>query len=326
MIIVRCPLRISLGGGGTDLESYYSKKEGFLVAGAINKYIYVAIHRTFEDEIIAKYSQLEKTNNYKNLKHPIIKSVLELYAKDLKNIEITSFADIPSGTGLGSSSAFTNALIKAIHSVKFDDINNEKLAEKSCFVEIEKLNEPIGKQDQYITALGGVREFTFKKDGSVINNLVYKDIDDFHEFSSSLVMVYTGSTRSASHILSDQKSKSEAMDSKMLENLDKTKELGRVSLDLIQKKNFSEYGKIMHEHWMNKKKRSPGMTSKKIDNLYDYGIACGANGGKVIGAGGGGFILFQTEDKNHLVTKLRESNLRVLDFSFVSQGAEIVNL
>ncbi len=326
MIIARCPLRISLGGGGTDLESYYSEREGFLVAGAINKYIYVAIHRTFEDGIIAKYSEFEKTKDHKNLKHPIIQSVLELYAGDLKNLEITSFADIPGGTGLGSSSAFTNALIKAIHSVRFDDIDNEKLAEKSCHIEIEKLKEPIGKQDQYISALGGVREFTFKKDGSVVNNLVYNSIDDFHEFSSNLVMVYTGSTRSASKILSDQKTKTESLDSNMLDNLDKTKELGRISLELIQKKDFNEYGKIMHEHWMNKKKRSPGMTSKKIDDIYDFGRACGANGGKVIGAGGGGFILFQIEDKNNLIKKLRENNLRVVDFSFVSQGAEIINL
>lgn len=326
MIIARCPLRISLGGGGTDLESYYSKREGFLVAGAIDKYIYVAIHRTFEDEIIAKYSQFEKISNYKDIKHPIIKSVLELYASDIRNLEITSFADIPGGTGLGSSSAFTNALIKAMYSVKFDDIGNEELAEKSCYVEIEKLNEPIGKQDQYITALGGVREFTFKQDGSVTNSLVYNDIDDFHEFSSSLVMVYTGSTRSASKILSDQKIKSESMDSEMLNNLDRTKELGRLSLELIQNKDFKGYGKIMHEHWMNKKQRSPGMTSKEIDEIYEYGLASGANGGKVIGAGGGGFILFQTEDKSQLVKKLRESNLRVVDFSFVSQGAEIINL
>lgn len=326
MIIARCPLRISLGGGGTDLESYYSKREGFLVAGAINKYIYVAIHRTFGEEIIAKYSQYEITDSHTKLKHPIIKSVLELYAKDLKNLEITSFADIPGGTGLGSSSAFTNALIKAICSSKFDDISNEKLAERSCYIEIEKLQEPIGKQDQYITALGGVREFTFKKNGDVVNKLVYKNIEDFQEFSSSLVMVYTGTIRSASKILSDQKTKSEAMDDEMMKNLDKTKELGKLSLQLIQNKEFNQYGEAMHEHWVNKKKRSPGMTTQKIDELYEFGIASGANGGKVIGAGGGGFILFQTDDRTNLVKKLKDNSCRVVDFSFVSQGTEIINL
>jgi D-glycero-alpha-D-manno-heptose-7-phosphate kinase len=326
MIIARCPLRISLGGGGTDLKSYYSQREGFLVAGAINKYVYVAIHRTFEDEIIAKYSDYEKTNSFRNLKHPIIRTVLELYANDLNNLEITSFADIPGGTGLGSSSAFTNSLIKAIFATKVDDISNEKLAESSCYVEIEKLKEPIGKQDQFITALGGLRALTFKKDGSVKNKMIYKNIEDFDEFSSNLVMVFTGSTRSASKILSDQKIKSEAMDSEMLENLDKTKALGKLSLKLLQDKDFNEYGKVMHEHWVNKKKRSPGMTSKKIDELYEYGINSGANGGKVIGAGGGGFILFQTEDRNKLIKRLRKSNLRVVNFSFVNQGTEIINI
>lgn len=325
MIIVRCPLRISLGGGATDLSSYYSKREGFVIAGAINKYIYIAIHKTFEKNIIAKYSSLERVSEIQELKHPIIKSVLEVHGKDLEKLEITSFADIPGGTGLGSSSAFTNALIKGINNLSLDQIANEDLAKYSCNIEIDILKEPIGKQDQYITALGGIREFTFKKNGKVDHSLVYKNEDDYLELSSRLVLVFTGVTRKASNILNDQKVKSEIEDEEMLNNLDETKRLGKEASKMIKNKDFNKFGELLDAHWQNKKNRSDGMSSKKIEEIYELGMSNGANGGKVIGAGGGGFILFQTENKAALTDYLRNNNLRVVDFNFVSNGCEIIN-
>jgi len=325
MIIVRCPLRISLGGGATDLSSYYSKREGFVIAGAINKYIYIAIHKTFEKSIIAKYSSLERVSEIQELKHPIIKSVLEIHGKDLDKLEITSFADIPGGTGLGSSSAFTNALIKGINNLSLDQIANEDLARYSCNIEIDILKEPIGKQDQYITALGGIREFTFKKNGEVDHSLVYKNEDDYLELSSRLVLVFTGITRKASNILNDQKMKSEIEDEEMLNNLDETKRLGKKASKMIKNKDFNKFGELLDAHWQNKKNRSDGMSSKEIEEIYKLGMSNGANGGKVIGAGGGGFILFQTENKAALTEYLRDKNFRVVDFNFVSNGCEIIN-
>ena len=326
MIIVRCPLRISLGGGGTDLASYYKKREGFLVAGTINKYIYIAIHKTFDSQIIAKYSSVEKVNTFSEISHPIIKEVLKKYLPEINSIEITSFADIPSGTGLGSSSAFTNALIKGIHSFKMDQIDNQVLAEESCDIEINKLKEPIGKQDQYITALGGIRAFTFRKDESVNHSLVLDSENDYSLFSSNLVLVFTGKTRRASTLLKDQKDKSENNNEQMLKNLDDTKKLGKKSLHAIRSKNFDEFGSIMHEHWLNKKRRSKGMTDDHIDEIYKFGLSHGANGGKVIGAGGGGFLLFQTSERNKLVNQLSRRGYRIVDFNFVPSGCEIINL
>ena len=306
MIVVRSPLRLSLGGGGTDLKSYYSIEEGFLVAGAINKYVYVAILEPFINEIILKYSDIENVKNIKEIKHDIFREGLNLYEKDIKKIEITSFADIHAGTGLGSSSTFTNSFITALFARKNIFLNEEEIARKSCNLEIEILNEPIGKQDQYISAYGGIREFTFKKDESVEENLIFEDCNEYKEFSDNLVLVYTGTSRSASNILKDQKDKTENLNDEMLKNLNKTKEIGYLSKKLILSKHYEEYGRLMHEHWQNKKRRSKGMSNNLIDEIYDYGLRNGGNGGKVIGAGGGGFILFQSSDTQKLKTMLKK--------------------
>ena len=326
MIVARSPLRLSLGGGGTDLKSYYSIEEGYLVAGAINKYVYVAIHEPFINEIILKYSEIENVKNIKEIKHDIFREGLNLYEKDVKKIEITSFADIHAGTGLGSSSTFTNSLIAALFARKNIFLNKEEIARKSCNLEIEILNEPIGKQDQYISAYGGIREFTFKKDGSVKENLIFEDCTEYKEFSDNLVLVYTGTSRSASNILKDQKEKTENLNDEMLKNLNKTKEIGRLSKRLIISKHYEEYGRLMHEHWQNKKRRSKGMSNNQIDEIYNYGLRNGGNGGKVIGAGGGGFILFQSSDTQKLKTMLKKKSLQVVDFEFTNTGTEIIKL
>ena len=326
MIISRSPLRISLGGGGTDLESYYSKKGGYLIAGAIDKYVYTGIHKTFQNEILLKYSSFEKRQLIEKINHPIIKAVLQKYCPDIKNIEITSFADIPAGTGLGSSSSFTTALINGLMHMNLERLNCDELAEKACEIEIDILKEPIGKQDQYIASWGGIREFTFSKTGKVNNKLIYSTNDDYIDLKNNLLLIYTGKTRKASSILSDQKNKSKSVDSDMIKNLDKVKKMGKEFATFLKKKDFLSYGKLMDEHWQIKKKRSHAMTNKFIDDLYHFGIKNGANGGKVIGAGGGGFILFQTESPNKLRHEFTKKNIKAVDFNFVSAGTEIVTI
>ncbi len=326
MIISRSPLRISLGGGGTDLESYYSKRGGFLVSAAIDKYIYIGIHKIFPKGFIIKYSQFENTQEINSIKHPIIREVLKKYFSDGSNIEITSFADIPAGTGLGSSGSFTTALINGIFHMNLSKLTPDELAEKACEIEIDILEEPIGKQDQYITAWGGIREFTFHKNGEVTNKVMYENEDDYVDLRNNLVLVYTGKTRKASSILSEQKDKSERNDELMIKNLDKVKSMGFEFAELLASKDFKSYGKLMHEHWLLKKERSKSMTSSNIDELYNFGIKNGSNGGKVIGAGGGGFILFQTDNVNMLRRKFSENNIRVIDFNFANSGTEVINV
>lgn len=325
MILVKSPLRISLGGGGTDLESFYRNEDGYLVAGAINKYIYIAIHENFSDEIILKYSKFEQIKSLEQIEHPIFREAMRLYSPKKNNLEITSFADIPSGTGLGSSSTFTNALVLGLNEMNGVSLDSEQLAQASCNLEINILKEPIGKQDQYISSYGGIREFTFKQDGKVEQKLIYDKWNDVEELEDNLVLVFTGKTRSASKILKDQKEKSENTDIDMINNLKKTKKIGLLSKRLLLNKEYKEYGKLMHEHWLNKKKRSSGMSSKEIDDIYEYGLKNGANGGKVIGAGGGGFILFQSDQAPDLKTKLLDKKLNVIDFSFTNDGTEIIS-
>ena len=326
MIISRSPLRISLGGGGTDLESYYSKRGGFLVSAAIDKFIYIGIHRIFPDRFIIKYSKFENTKDVNSIKHPIIREVLKKYFPNGSNIEITSFADIPAGTGLGSSGSFTTALISGISYMSCIRLTPDQIAEKACEIEIDILKEPIGKQDQYISSWGGIREFTFEKDGKVTNKVLYENKDDYIDLRNNLVLVYTGKTRKASSILSEQKEKSEINHDVMIKNLDKVKAMGKEFSVLLKNKDFNNYGRLLNKHWILKKERSKAMSNNKIDDLYEFGLKNGSNGGKIIGAGGGGFILFQCDHQNILRKKFMEQGIRVIDFNFVSSGTEIINV
>ena len=326
MIIVRSPLRLSLGGGGTDLESYYGKKGGYLVAAAINKYIYIALHKTYNNNWIIKYSDTENPKTFNEIKHPIFRESLKTYSSFSEGLELTSFADIPSGTGLGSSSSFTTALIKGLQFLNLEAMSPDQLAEAACEIEIDTLKEPIGKQDQYIAAWGGIREFFFNKDGSVENNIIYKNVDDLIEVSNNFLLVYTGSTRKASKILVEQKNKSDHSDEVMLKNLDEVKNLGLKFCSFLKEKDFNSYGHLMQEHWSLKKERSPNMTSKEIDDIFNLGISNGANGGKLVGAGGGGFILFQTNQLNDLRRKFISNGLKVVDFNVSANGTEIIKV
>ena len=324
MIITRSPLRISLGGGGTDLPSYYRKHGGFLLAAAIDKYIYITVHRRFVDGFLLKYSQLEEVASVDEIRHPIIREALKLAGVQERNLEIASMADIPAGTGLGSSGSFTTALLKALHALRKNLVHPSELAEQACSIEIEKLREPIGKQDQYIAAYGGITCFEFLPDGRVQASPLNVSEQTLLELEDNLLLFFTGYARSASKILQEQHDKSTQADEAMLENLHFVKELGRQSQRALEANNLREFARLMDVHWQRKKERSSIMSNEFINNSYDVAMANGAAGGKLIGAGGGGFLMFYAEDKAHLRNAMRERGLTEVRFRFEPEGTKIL--
>jgi D-glycero-alpha-D-manno-heptose-7-phosphate kinase len=324
MIISRSPLRISLGGGGTDLPSYYKQFEGFLIAAAIDKYVYVTANKRFSKGIALKYSQMEEVQDVSDIKHPIIRESLMMMGVNEANLEITTLADIPSGTGLGSSGSFTTALLKTLSTIKRTNISPDSLAEMACDIEINRLGEPIGKQDQYIASFGGICCFTFHKDHSVtveplkIKNNTLMDLED------NLMLFFTGYSRSASSILKDQNTKSQESNAEMLNNLHFVKEMGLKSKAALEGGRLLEFGQLMHEHWEHKKSRSTGMTSEFIDHAYAKAIQFGAIGGKLVGAGGGGFLMFYASDKELLRKKMSELGLEEIRFQFDFEGTKVM--
>lgn len=324
MIITRSPLRVSLGGGGTDLASYYSVHGGFLVAAAIDKYVYITKHRTFQQEIIVKYSKMERVKNVDEIEHPIIREALKLTGVTDPHLELTSMADIPGGTGLGSSGSFTTALLRALHAFKKNIVSPAQLAEQACEIEIGRLGEPIGKQDQYIAAIGGITAFTFHPDGRVEYRPVRLAEETLYNLEDNLLLFFTGYSRSASAILKDQNDKSKQLDPAMLENLHFTKELGYKSLECLESGNLDEFARLMDLHWQRKKARSTGMSNAQINEWYDFAMQNGALGGKLIGAGGGGFLMFYATDKSKLRHAMRSKGLQEIRFRFDFEGSKVV--
>lgn len=324
MIITRSPLRISLGGGGTDLPSYYTKHEGFLIAAAIDKYVYIALHQTFIDELIVKYSKMERVSNIARIKHPIIREALKFIKIKERNLEISSMADIPAGTGLGSSGSFTTALLKALHSYKKNLIHPEELAKQACHLEIGRLGEPIGKQDQYIAAYGGITCFEFKKNNQVKAYPLKINKETLYDLEDNLLLFFTGYTRQAASILKDQDNKSKKNDQDMMENLHLIKDFGRRSQAALESGNLRQFGEIMNEHWKFKKKRSAGISNPEIDQWYEMAMKNGAVGGKLIGAGGGGFLMFYAENNAQLRQAMRSSGLEEVRFHFDFEGTKVI--
>jgi D-glycero-alpha-D-manno-heptose-7-phosphate kinase len=324
MIITRSPLRVSLGGGGTDLPSYYREFGGFLVAAAIDKYVYLTQHRTFQPGIIVKYSKLERADHVDQIEHPIVREALKLTGVTDPHLELTSMADIPGGTGLGSSGSFTTALLKALHTSKKSLISPAELAEQACDIELNKLGEPIGKQDQYIAAVGGITAFTFHKDGRVEYRPARISEETLFNLEDNLLLFFTGYSRSASAILKDQNEKSKANDQAMLDNMHFTKELGYKSLECLETGNLDEFARLMDVHWQRKKARSAGMSNPVINDWYDHAMGNGALGGKLIGAGGGGFLMFYAGDKKKLRHAMREKGLQEVRFRFDFEGTKVV--
>jgi D-glycero-alpha-D-manno-heptose-7-phosphate kinase len=324
MIIVRSPLRITLGGGGTDLPSYYRDHTGFLVAAAIDKYVYITVHQTFVDDLIVKYSILERVSKLDDLKHPIVREAFKLVGLKAHALEITSMADIPAGTGLGSSGSFTTALLKALHAHRKNLIHPRELAEQACDIEINRLGEPVGKQDQYIAAFGGVTCFDFNRDDTVTAAPARFSSEVLDNLEEGLTMFFTGYTRAASVILKDQDDRSKAKDSSVIDNLHYVKELGQRSLKALEAGDLHLFGQLMDEHWQHKKKRSGAMSNPKIDGWYDLAMRNGAAGGKLIGAGGGGFLLFYADDKRRLRHVMREAGLEEVRFRFDFEGTKTI--
>lgn len=323
MIIARSPLRISLGGGGTDLASYYEKFEGYFIAAAINKYVYVATTRPFQPGINLKYSKIESVEQIHQVQHPIAREVLKLLDLKTPQIEVTSIADIPAGTGLGSSGSFTTALIKSLYTHYRKVIHSEELAELACHIEIDILNEPIGKQDQYISALGGVMEFKIEKNGKIFASPLPVSIQSLHRLEDNLLLFFTGISRSASEILKDQKTRTQKNDNLILENLHFVKEIGLRSRAALVEGKMEEFGNLMNEHWEYKRARFQGMSTSKINFAYDEALKNGAIGGKLVGAGGGGFLLFYAEDKDRLRIKMQNLGFEEVRFNFDFEGTKV---
>ncbi len=324
MIIARSPLRITLGGGGTDLPSYYREHGGFLIAAAIDKYVYVTVMRPFTEGVYLKYSQLEHVENVVDIKHPIIREALLMQGLKTPQTEITTLADIPAGTGLGSSGSFTTALLKALHAHRRKLIHPQELAELACHIEIDRLGEPIGKQDQYIAAFGGITCFTFHKDDRVSAEPLKLNMNTQFDLEDNLLLFFTGFSRSAGNILKDQNTRTKQSDDEMLKNLHYVKELGVSSKAALEQGNAVLFGELMHEHWEHKKRRSGGMSNPQIDGWYDLAMSSGAVGGKLVGAGGGGFLMFFARDRNRLRHAMAKAGLEEVRFRFDFEGTKVV--
>ena len=326
MIITRSPLRISLGGGGTDLPSYYREHGGQLIAAAIDRYVYITLHETFVEECIVKYSQLERVTDVDAIQHPLIREALRLTKTATSYLEITSMSDIPAGTGLGSSGSFITGLLLALHTMNREIVTKARLAEEACHIEIDVLGESIGKQDQYIAAYGGLTSFRFNPDDTVDVEPVRVAPETLANLQDNLVMFFTGYTRSASDILKDQDARTRGVDPSMIDQLHHVKQLGVESLRALEDGDLRRFAEIMHEHWTRKRARSAGMTNDRIDDWYALARANGALGGKLIGAGGGGFLMFYTEEKTKLRRAMSAVGLRELRVSFDRLGSAVVSV
>lgn len=325
MIISRAPVRFSLGGGGTDLPSYYSRFGGYVVSAAIDSYIYITANKRFYDDIRLAYSHTEIVPTVDAIQHRIFREALRMTGIS-RAIELTSVADVPANSGLGSSSSFTVALLNALHTFKHEFVSAQQLADEACELEMQRLGEPIGKQDQYIAAFGNITAFTLDTSGNVhVEHVPIRD-EVLDELQNNLLIMYSGIERSASAVLAEQGSNVKKSDDKTLAGMHRIKELGHEVYDLLVKGDVDKYGELLHEHWTNKRKLASKMTDDVIDEHYEAARKAGAIGGKLMGAGGGGFFMFYTRpaDKRRVWQALVERGLKPLRFRFALDGARIV--
>jgi len=324
MIITRSPLRITLGGGGTDLPSYYRDHGGFLIAAAIDKYVYVTVMRPFTEGIYLKYSKIEHVSKVDDVQHPIIREALRMMDLRTPQVEIAALADIPSGTGLGSSCSFTTALVKALHAHRRKHLLPEETARLAVEIEMNRLKEPIGKQDMYIAAYGGITCFKYHTNDEVEAFPLDLSFETLCDLEENLLLFFTGFSRSAGSILKDQDAKTRSYDQGMLSNLHYVKDLGMRSKRALEDGNCPLFGELMHEHWEHKRKRSSGMSNPQVDEWYDLGRKSGAVGGKLVGAGGGGFLMFYAEDRKTLRQTMAKAGLEEVRFRFDFQGTKVM--
>jgi D-glycero-alpha-D-manno-heptose-7-phosphate kinase len=320
MIISKTPFRISFCGGGTDLREYYLKNQGSVVSTAMNKYMYVMVKDYFEkDKIFLKYSRTELVKNVDRIRHPIIREALKLTGV-LRGVEITSMADIPSATGLGSSSSFAVGLLNALYTHLDEYKSPKELARDACQIEIEMLKEPIGKQDQYIAAYGGFRHILFNQDDSVSTDIIVIPKSIKEELESNLMLFYTGITRKASDILSEQKKNTK----KKTEFLDRMKELSFELRESLLRKDITKFGELLHKNWLYKKQLASRITNPMIEKNYSLALKSGALGGKILGAGGGGFLLLYCEQGRQNAVMKSLISLRHVPFKLENHGTRIV--
>ncbi|RTL60501.1 MAG: galactokinase [Hyphomicrobiales bacterium] len=324
MLITRTPLRISIGGGGSDLPSFYEKFGGFFVSAAIDKYIYISITRHFTNDYIIRYSEQEKVRSIAEIKHRIVKAVLS--SRSVEPVEVVSIADLPSGTGLGSSGSFTVGLLRAVYGHQRESVTAHRIAEEACTIEMKMLGDPVGKQDQFIASFGGLTCFEIDKDGTVHVAPLRLPQKALHGLEDNLLLFFTGYSRSASTLLQDQQKKSAAMDAEMINGLQATVELGREINRQLVSGNVSAFGDLMHEHWLRKRARSAGMSNGDIDRWYDVARAGGARGGKLVGAGGGGFLLLYADDPSQLRQAMAsEGGPPEVRFKFDFDGSVVIS-
>lgn len=325
MIVTRTPFRIPLGGGGTDLPSYYEKHGGFIFSVAINKYMYIAINRPVVDDLIrVKYSLSETVDSLDSLKHDIARESLRLTGIT-KGIEITSMADAPAGTGLGSSSCYAVGLLNALRTMKRDYVSLQGLAEEACRIEIEILKKPIGKQDQYLAAFGGLTVMEIGKNGNVLVRPARIEASVSDDLRHNLMLFYTNTSRSADKILAEQSSGAKEEKKNVLDNMHYIKELGLNLLESLESGNLTEVGLTFDKHWNYKRKISSQMSNPRLDRIYEIAKTNGAIGGKVIGAGGGGFFLFYTEGRQKdLRNCMRSEGLTEMPFEFDHEGSKVL--
>jgi len=322
MIISRTPLRISLGGGGTDAPSFYEHTPGFVLSAAIDKYIYIGVNATFTNDYFLKYAEMERVDRIDEVQHRIIREALRLVDVS-PGVEIVSLADIPSGTGLGSSGSFTVGLLRALRAFRHQHTDTHDLAEDACHIEIDLLGEPVGKQDQYIAAYGGITAFNFQPGGVVdVERLMISD-DTRFALEDHLLLFFTGYSRAASSILADQRDRSVEGDGRMLANLAETMALGLEIKDALEAGEPAEFGRLMHQHWEIKRRRTTGMSNPSIDRWYDLGMANGAIGGKLVGAGAGGFLMFYATDATRLRAAMTSEGLQEVRFLFAQDGSSV---
>jgi D-glycero-alpha-D-manno-heptose-7-phosphate kinase len=324
LILARAPLRIPLGGGGTDLPSYYSKFGGFFLGAAIDKYVYVAVNRPASDELIRlKYSASEEVHEVHELQHDLVRASLnELQIN--RNVEIASMADVPSGTGMGSSGSYLVALLVSLHTLKRDHQPKWELAEQACHIEIDLAGHSVGKQDQYVAVWGGLNCYEVNSDGGVTVTALKIPAYALEDLERSMLLFNTGTTRKSELILSQQKTDTDHGTQGVVDSLHRTKELGRQIKDTLEEGDLVGFGRLLHEHWLNKKARSSQITDPRIDRIYDVARANGALGGKLMGAGGGGFMMVLAESSS--VRRVREAvaaeGVRQMPFKFDLEGAK----
>ncbi|MFQ6019656.1 MAG: galactokinase [Dehalococcoidia bacterium] len=325
MIVTRTPFRIPLGGGGTDLPSYYSRHGGFIVSAAINRYVNIMVNRRFENSVRLSYSQTEIVDNVDQIEHSIVREALRFTGLE-RNLEIVSIADLPAKAGLGSSCAFTVGLLHALHTLKREQRSLEELAEEACHIEIEQLGEPIGKQDQYATAFGGIVCLEIDREGGVRVSPIQVPEDALQEMESNVALFYTGIQRSASDILGPQSQATSNDDPRVVEALHVIKDIGAEIKIALERGDLVRFGWLLDEHWRIKKSLSNGVSSSQIDRWYAVGKANGAIGGKVMGAGGGGFLMFYCQNgcKARLREALAAEGLKELRFAVDFEGSKVL--